>query len=211
MRHRADLPPLSLQLTAGEALCLVGPNGVGKTTWLRVMAGLVAHAEGLVSRAGRVGYCPQDYRESLLPWATAGANIALNLRSARDDGARREAVGAAAEVVGLRASELDARPGTLSGGVQQRVALARALAAAPPLLLLDEPFSALDPASRSALRERLRAALVRLEMACVFVTHDPDDVVGLATRGLHLPGSDAPPTFGPPDDDFLRAMRAAPA
>lgn len=174
---------LSLRLRAGERLALLGPNGAGKSSLLRVIAGLRPPVAGRAHAATPVGYCAQDYRASLFPWLSARDNVALTAPRPDDD-----AVRVAAARVGLSASLLDRPPETLSGGEQQRVALARAIVTRAPLVLLDEPFSALDPAARAVVRAQLRAALDARDAALVLVTHDLDDALALAARWVVLGG-----------------------
>lgn len=205
----AQLGPVSLRVAAGERLALVGRNGSGKSTLLRLIAGLaaptggsvrVARARGAtdatdatdatgatgVTRA--LGYVPQAFRASLLPWLSAGDNVALPLRGERlTAGVRAARVDEALEVVPLDRALLARRPQTLSGGEQQLVALARALVARPSLLLLDEPFSALDVVARRAVRGALGAWLARARASVLIVSHDLDDLA-LAERALVFAG-----------------------
>jgi len=165
------LAAVSFELDVGRTLALVGPSGCGKTTLLRLAGGLIEPSAGsVVNRAGRTAFMFQEPR--LLPWKRVGDNIALGLRAldvGRAECARRTA--AAAEQVGLDPAQLTRFPDALSGGMRQRVALARALVTRPDLLLLDEPFSALDVGLRRSLQRFLIDA-GRDGVAQLLVTHD---------------------------------------
>jgi NitT/TauT family transport system ATP-binding protein len=187
---RAPLGPIDLTIAPGEIVAVVGASGAGKSTLLRLLAGLEAPSEGTVCRAeGRTGFVFQS--ATLMPWADALTNVALPLGLAGM--ARTEARARAAGVltaVGL-GDRLDARPRQLSGGMAMRVALARALVTEPDLLLLDEPFAALDSVTRRRLIEdlhRLWAARAP-RPAIVFVTHDVEEAVYLAGRAVVLDGA----------------------
>lgn len=187
---RAPLGPVDLTIAPGEIVAVVGASGAGKSTLLRLLAGLEPPSEGTVHRAdGRTGFVFQS--ATLMPWADALANVALPLELA--GAARPEARARAAEAltaVGL-GDRLDARPRQLSGGMAMRVALARALVTEPDLLLLDEPFAALDSVTRRRLIEdlhRLWSARVP-RPAIVFVTHDVEEAVYLAGRAVVLDGA----------------------
>lgn len=185
---RAPLGPLTLSLEPGEIVAVVGASGAGKSTALRLLAGLERAAEGEVvtPARGRTAFVFQA--PTLMPWADARANVALPLElagMARDAARDRAAVALAAVGLGER---LDARPRQLSGGMAMRVSLARALVTEPDLLLLDEPFAALDSVTRRHLIEdlhRLWAARPR-PPAIVFVTHDVEEAVYLAGRTVVL-------------------------
>jgi NitT/TauT family transport system ATP-binding protein len=189
---RPPLGPLDLIVHPGEILALVGPSGAGKSTILRLLAGLEeAQASGAVARTpgGTVSFVFQA--ATLMPWADALANVALPLELAGL--ARPEARARAAETltaVGL-GDRLDARPRQLSGGMAMRVALARALVTEPDLLLLDEPFAALDSVTRRRLIEDLHRLWTSRapRPAIVFVTHDVEEAVYLAGRTLVLDGA----------------------
>ncbi|MQX38156.1 ATP-binding cassette domain-containing protein [Roseospira navarrensis] len=182
---------LALTLPAGRTTALLGPSGVGKSTLLRLIAGLEAgdHARATVTcddgrpLTGRVAYLAQ--RDSLLPWAGALDNVALGarLRGEPMGPARARAAALLAEV-GL-GDRLTARPGTLSGGMRQRVALARALMEDRPVILMDEPFSALDFLTRLRLQD-LTARLLA-GRTVLLVTHDPLEALRLgdAVHVLH--------------------------
>lgn len=187
---RAPLGPLELTIAPGEIVAVVGASGAGKSTLLRLLAGLEPPSAGTVHRAeGRTGFVFQS--ATLMPWADALANVALPLELAGT--ARPEARARAAKAltaVGL-GDRLDARPRQLSGGMAMRVALARALVTEPDLLLLDEPFAALDSVTRRRLIEDLhRLWTARAPRpAIVFVTHDVEEAVYLAGRAVVLDGA----------------------
>ena len=181
----------SLSREQGPVIALFGPSGSGKSLTLALIAGLLRPTSGTVALGGRVVAADglhvrtQDRRVGmvfqealLLPHRSVTDNVALAVRSGnRAD--RRERARNELERVG--AAELaDAAPGRLSGGERQRVALARALAADPQLLLLDEPLSALDQATRIALRALLRSTITARALPTLLVTHDPDEVAALA-------------------------------
>ena len=186
---RPPLGPIDLSIAPGEIVALVGASGAGKSTILRLLAGLEHPAQGRIDRAavpGRTGFVFQA--ATLMPWADALANVALPLELSGM--ARPEARARATEAltaVGL-GDRLDARPRQLSGGMAMRVALARALVTEPDLLLLDEPFAALDSVTRRRLIEDLhRLWSARTPRpAIVFVTHDVEEAVYLASRAVVL-------------------------
>ena len=187
---RAPLGPFDLTIAPGEIVAIVGASGAGKSTVLRLLAGLEPPSVGEVRRAdGRTGFVFQA--PTLMPWADARANVALPLElagMARPEASARAV--SALTAVGL-GDRLDARPRRLSGGMAMRVALARALVTEPDLLLLDEPFAALDSVTRRRLIEdlhRLWAARAP-RPAIVFVTHDVEEAVYLAGRALVLDGA----------------------
>jgi NitT/TauT family transport system ATP-binding protein len=174
----------------GELVAVIGPNGCGKSTLLRAIAGLVEPsagrigigAEGAPPRAGdgRVGLVFQQPR--LLGWRSTLENVALPLELAgRPRAERREAAERALSQVGL-ADAGALRPRELSGGMQQRVALARSLVTDPPVLLLDEPFSALDALSREAFDAQLESLWLAQRRTVVLVTHSVGEAVQLANR-----------------------------
>ena len=187
--------PLNLTLQRGEILALVGASGAGKSTTLRLLAGLETAASGTVALSavrGRTAFVFQS--PTLMPWADAQTNVALPLELTA--GPRAEARRRAADAlvaVGL-GDRLTARPSQLSGGMAMRVSLARALVTEPELLLLDEPFAALDSITRRALIEDLHRLWVARQtsrpMAIAFVTHDVEEAVYLASRVVVLSASD---------------------
>ncbi|MBP7692936.1 MAG: ABC transporter ATP-binding protein [Anaerolineales bacterium] len=189
---RPALETLSFALQAQEFVCVVGPSGCGKSTLLKLAAGLLTPTAGQVLFEGaplagpsrRIGLVFQ--KANLMPWRTALANVRLPLELAGVPAAEAQARAAAAlHRVGLAGFE-HSRPAGLSGGMEQRVALARALAQEPDLLLLDEPFGALD----ALTRERLGAELVRLwearRLSVLMVTHSIPEALLLADRVLVL-------------------------
>jgi NitT/TauT family transport system ATP-binding protein len=181
----------------GELVCIVGPSGAGKTTLLKCIAGLLEPTAGTVSLAGaRVDGPPeamavvfQEYGRSLYPWLTVEGNVELPLKQKKLDKARRrELVRDALEAVGL-AEAHEAYPWQLSGGMQQRVAIARAVAYQPKVLLMDEPFAAVDAQTRADLEDLIRSLWHKLGVTILFVTHDIDESVYLGQRVLVLSSS----------------------
>jgi len=183
---------LDLEIAPRSIVALVGPNGCGKSTLLRVIAGLLPAREGAVEVEGRpvtgpdprVGLVFQEPR--LLPWRSAFANVAFPLEVAgRDRDARERRVTDLLGLVGLR-DWSRARPAELSGGMRQRVSIARALALEPAVLLLDEPFSALDSLTRERFNVELLRLWERIGATIVLVTHSIAEAVFLADRVLVL-------------------------
>ncbi len=181
------LSEVSLHVASGERLAIMGRSGCGKSTLLQFMAGLVSPTTGEICFATRQDgqtsiRCTLMFQRPLLfPWLDVAGNVKLALHF---DGATRQAterVDALLAKVGLSA-RAQAHVRELSGGEQQRVALARSLAIEPDVLLLDEPFSALDPLTRADLRQQLRETQTSFGFAMTLVTHDVDDVLDLATR-----------------------------
>ncbi|MET7418649.1 ABC transporter ATP-binding protein [Dactylosporangium sp. NPDC005555] len=183
--------PVSLHVPAGAFLVLVGASGCGKSTLLRLIAGFERPTTGTVRTGGRIpepgrgaGLVFQQPR--LLPWKTVGGNVELALRYAGVPPKERAArVPQLLERVGLH-DVAERRVWQISGGQQQRVAIARALAVPNPLLLLDEPFAALDALTRERLQEDLRQVTAETGRTCVFVTHSVDEAVFLGSRVVVL-------------------------
>ena len=181
-RGRA-LGPFSLSLEPGEAVALIGPSGCGKSTALRLLAGLEAPTRGrAVLAQGRGETSVVFQAPTLMPWASAEANAALPLELgglARPEA--RERAREALAKVRLAGAER-AQPAQLSGGMAMRVSLARALVTRPRLLLLDEPFAALDEITRRALADDVQALGAELQPAIVFVTHNVEEAVYMSSR-----------------------------
>ncbi|MFC9585588.1 ABC transporter ATP-binding protein [Streptomyces yangpuensis] len=208
-----------LELPAGSFTALLGPSGCGKSTVLGAVAGFVPPATGQVTAGSRPvrgpgpdrGVVFQHY--ALFPWRTARGNVEFALKRLGLPRAerRRRALEALAEV-GL-ADGTDKYPAQLSGGMQQRVALARALGAEPEVLLMDEPFGALDALTRARMQRLLRELWQRRGTTVLFVTHDIDEALALAQRVVVLGGSpgrvlaDHAVPEGAPDPD-LRSLIA---
>jgi sulfonate transport system ATP-binding protein len=173
------LDQLDLDIVPGEFVALIGRSGSGKSTLLRALAGLDREVTGELAVAGPVAVAFQEPR--LVPWKRVWANVALGLRV--DD--PRSVARAALDEVGLSARG-DAWPLTLSGGEAQRASLARALVREPRLLLLDEPFSALDALTRITMHRLVLDLWARHRPAVLLVTHDVDEALALADRVLVL-------------------------
>jgi ABC-type nitrate/sulfonate/bicarbonate transport system ATPase subunit len=214
------LGPVDLEIAAGELVALVGPSGCGKTTLLGLLAGFLTPSDGEVLVGGRRVTAPGPDRgvvfqqPNLYPWLSVRENVALGprLRGARkarrlalaDDQLRR---------VGL-ADFASARPYELSGGMQQRAQIARVLANNPGILLLDEPFGALDALTRERLQSELHRVWLGANKTALFITHSVEEAVFLGTRVLVMsprPGTilfDERPPFAP--EDRTPALRANP-
>ncbi len=191
-RQTEVIDGLDLEIAPRSIVALVGPNGCGKSTLLRVIAGLLPARAGTVEVEGRpvtgpdsrVGLVFQEPR--LLPWRSVFANVAFPLEVAgRDRGARERRVTDLLGLVGLR-DWSRARPAELSGGMRQRVAIARALALEPAVLLMDEPFSALDSLTRERFNVELLRLWDRIGATIVVVTHSIAEAVFLADRVVVL-------------------------
>jgi ABC-type nitrate/sulfonate/bicarbonate transport system ATPase subunit len=182
---------LELEVERGEIHALLGPSGCGKSTLLRIVAGLDRLTSGRLEVPrhpdGRpdAGIVFQDAH--LLPWLTVRDNVALGLRYRANRHVDPAEVDRLLGVLGLRVLA-DALPAELSGGQAQRVAIARTAVTAPPLLLLDEPFAALDPLTRRGLQDWLRQVRDVLDLTVVLVTHDVDEALHLGDRVALLRG-----------------------
>jgi NitT/TauT family transport system ATP-binding protein len=201
----AVLANVSFSIDAGEHVALIGRSGAGKSTLLNLLSGIYSPARGRILLDGEPIKSSRKpvlmfQRPALLPWLTAYQNILLPLKFSgmlRNDPADAHSkVTALIEKIGL-GDRAHALPVALSGGQQQRVALARALASKPSVLLLDEPFSALDGETRASLRRDIRALAGASAVTLVTVTHDLTDAAAMADRVLVLAGS--PSTI---EDDF---------
>jgi osmoprotectant transport system ATP-binding protein len=190
---------LSLSIGAGATTALLGRSGSGKTTLLRMVNGLVMPDSGEVRVEGRatrdydvvalrrkIGYVIQE--TGLFPHMTVKKNVGLGLELAgRPEGEIRARVAEVLGLVGIDSKEFSGRyPWELSGGQRQRVGVARALALDPPVLLMDEPFGALDPITRAEMQDMLRGLLARVGKTVLLVTHDLDEALFLAERVVFL-------------------------
>src|SRR6478752_4961474 len=188
VHHVQALDRISFTVKDGEIVALIGPSGCGKTTALRVAMGLDAASAGRVTVDGReVHGCGHDrgmvfQHAELLPWLSALQNVMFGLEMKGIRGAPlRETAEKYLHLVGLKESQ-NRRPHQLSGGMKQRVGIARALAIDPKVLLMDEPFGALDAQTRESLQGELTAIHERTRKTILFVTHDLDEAVLLADR-----------------------------
>jgi NitT/TauT family transport system ATP-binding protein len=184
------LQDISLEVREREFVCLIGASGCGKTTLLRLLGGLLQPTRGTVAFRGRPVTGPdsalaivfQDYGKALLPWRTVAGNVALALEARRVPQRERPAIiERLLGQVGL-ADRADAFPGQLSGGMQQRLQIARCLAQSPQVLLMDEPFGALDAMTRQTLQDEIARLSAAAGMTVVFVTHDLDEAIYLGDR-----------------------------
>ncbi|TJW13280.1 MAG: ABC transporter ATP-binding protein [Mesorhizobium sp.] len=182
------LMPVELAVAANDFITILGPSGCGKSTLLRIVAGLEAPSEGRVLLDGKAvsrpgldrGMVFQSY--TLFPWLTVAENIAFGLRErGMAERERDEIVASYVDLVGLKGFE-NHWPKQLSGGMQQRTAIARALANDPEILLLDEPFGALDNQTRGLMQELLLGIWERRQKTVLFVTHDIEEAIFMASR-----------------------------
>lgn len=191
---RQILRNIDLDVKEGEFVCLVGPSGSGKTTLLRLFAGLLAPTEGRVEFEGQTVTGPsrsravvfQDYGNALLPWRTVTKNVELALEVRQVPVADRASIiSSLLKKVGL-SHVGDHFPGQLSGGMQQRVQIARCLAQEPHILLMDEPFGALDALTRQSLQDELLRLCREQGVTAIFITHDLEEAIYLGDRVLVL-------------------------
>jgi ABC-type nitrate/sulfonate/bicarbonate transport system ATPase subunit len=192
---RAALSSITLRVAAGRAACIIGPSGCGKTTLLMMAAGLKSPSTGTVRVEGKparpgdrhVGLILQQY--GLFPWFTVRQNVELGLKIRGTPAVERRRIAARElSLAGLEGCE-SLYPGELSGGQQQRVAIARAYALKPRLLLMDEPFSALDALNREALQDLLLNSARGSPAAVLLVTHSIEEAVYLGNEICVLAGS----------------------
>ncbi len=193
--HRLALDAIDLDIAAGEFVCVLGASGCGKSTLLLIIAGLVAPTSGEILLDGKIvsgpsrerGMVFQEY--ALLPWKTVQANVELGPRlQGRSRAEAKQIADTYLEMVGLR-SFGKSYPHELSGGMRQRAAVARTLAAEPSVLLMDEPFAAVDAQTRGVLQEELVRIWQRTGRTIVFVTHSVDEAALLADRVIVLSAS----------------------
>ena len=176
------LSDINLDLFAGETLALVGPSGCGKSTLLHIIAGLLTPSEAQIEQHFR-GIACMFQEPRLLPWKTAEDNITLGLKALKvPKQARQQQARQMADTLGLTLDDLAKYPHELSGGMQSRIALGRALIIKPDLLLLDEPFSALDIGLKLELYALLRQHITERGTGVLMITHDLMEAVRLADR-----------------------------
>lgn len=186
----------SYQIPEGSFLSIVGPSGCGKSTLLKLISGLETPTSGTINFDGQaisgppkgMIYVFQQYTKSIFPWCTVLENIEFGLRAQKKNISKQEAKERCMEyikLVGLEGYE-DYYPSQLSGGMQQRVVIARALICEPKVLLMDEPFSAVDAMTRAILQELLLSIWEKLPITILFVTHDVDEAVFLSSHIISL-------------------------
>jgi len=185
---------LNINVRKGEFVCVIGASGCGKTTALRLAAGLYQPSSGSVTFSGEPMRSPrrdiaivfQDYGKALLPWRTAAGNVSLALEAAGvPASARRVRIAELLAKVGLP-DHADKYPAEMSGGMQQRLQIARCLAQEPAVLLMDEPFGALDAMTRQALQDEVLSLVAASGATVLFVTHDLEEAIYLGDRVIGL-------------------------
>jgi len=179
----AVLNDMNLVVKQGEVVVLVGPSGCGKTTILNLLSGYITPVEGTIQRDGIIRTVYQQ--DGLFPWLTVSENILMGLRKTADGNQQKKELGELIELIHLEGFE-NHYPHQLSGGMRQRVELARVLSGESDILLMDEPFSALDYQTRLRMRQELMRLLEKRPRTVVFVTHDIEEAAQLADRVLVL-------------------------
>lgn len=193
---RPVISEIGLTLDPADFLTIVGPSGTGKTTLLKMLGGLLTPTSGEVLVKGHTIAGPpedvvivfQDYANALLQWRTVAGNVAFGIERALSRGECRERVNHALALVGL-VQRGDDYPWQLSGGMQQRVQIARALALRPAVMLMDEPFAALDAMTKAGLQDELLRLRDQTGTSFVFITHDIEEAVYLGDRVAVLNGT----------------------
>ena len=193
--RRSIVEGIAFEVRRGEFFTIVGVSGTGKTTLLRILGGLVTATSGTVAFDGRPIDGPpegvvavfQDYSHALLQWRTVARNVALGLEGRMQGAQLQQRITEALQLVGLEKNASD-YPWQLSGGMQQRVQIARALALHPEVMLMDEPFGALDAMTKAALQDELLGVHARTGTSFVFITHDIEEAVYLGDRIAVLGG-----------------------
>jgi NitT/TauT family transport system ATP-binding protein len=193
--ERSVLRDVSFTVADGEVVTFCGASGTGKTSLLRILAGLTKHTGGLAKfrdvsiegPADGMAIVFQDYSNALLQWRTVARNVALGIERTLKPRALEERVTGALRLVGLD-KNADDYPWQLSGGMQQRVQIARALALNPSVLLMDEPFAALDAMTKASLQDELLRVRDQTGASIIFITHDIEEAVYLGDRVAVLRG-----------------------
>lgn len=188
------LEEINLELGAGQTCAVIGPSGCGKSTLLKVVAGIITEFRGSVHIAGqplcpsrqKIGFIPQNY--GLLPWKNVYDNIRLGAKLKNKEHPDADKLAALLKQLGLQGLERR-YPGELSGGQQQRVALARSFALKPDLLLMDEPFSALDAITREEMQQAFLSIWRKYAVSTILVTHYVEEAVYLGQKIVVLAGS----------------------
>ena len=197
---REILSPTSFEVARGEFVCIVGASGCGKTTLLRAATGLVGPTAGEVRRNGKpvtqpsreVAFVFQDYGRALLPWRSVQGNVSLALEAAGVAAGQRDArIAEVLAKVGLT-GHAHKFPAQLSGGMQQRLQIARCLAQKPELLMMDEPFGALDALTRQGLQDEVARLVHEEGLTVLFVTHDLEEAIYLGDRVIALQANPGP-------------------
>ena len=188
------LEDINLSVREGEFVCVIGPSGCGKTTALRLVAGLLAPSSGTICVDGEpvrdprrdVAVVFQDYAKALLPWRTVAGNVSLALEAAFVPASERAPrIAELLQTVGLP-NHAGKFPSQLSGGMQQRLQIARCLAQKPRILLMDEPFGALDAMTRQHLQDEVQTIVAASGATVFFVTHDLEEAIYLGDRVIGL-------------------------
>lgn len=191
---RRIINDLNFVMGKGEFVCVVGPSGCGKTTLLRLLTGLVKPTAGAVLRDGvkvsgpsrDVAIVFQDYGKALLPWRTVAGNVSLALEAMGVPKVERgDRIHQLLGKVGL-ANHAEKFPAQLSGGMQQRLQIARCLAQEPAVLLMDEPFGALDAMTRQSLQDEVAGLVEEMGTTVLFITHDLEEAIYLGDRVIAL-------------------------
>ena len=194
LQGRVILEHVDLSIRKGEVICVVGPSGSGKTTMLRTIGGLIAPSAGRLLFKGQdvkrpkqdIAIVFQDYGRALLPWRNAARNVELAMEACNKPRADRPAeISRLLNTMGLGA-HADKYPSQMSGGMQQRLQIARCLAQEPSVMLMDEPFGALDAMTRQTLQDEVLKLAAQTGLTVFFVTHDLKEAIYLADRAVAL-------------------------